>query len=93
LPRFKAEVKNYEEVQKMRYVTSIERLAKEELSREYVITVLQTRFGTAPDSIVELINRIEDLSLLQTLFTNAITIGSLEEFQQLLNESIPEKKL
>ncbi|MBW4632242.1 MAG: transposase [Iphinoe sp. HA4291-MV1] len=87
---FIQEVRSYEEVQKMRYVTSIERLAKEEgiieTNRENVIKILQTRFGVVPEPVVEVINGIEDLSVLQTLFTRAITIGSIEEFQQLLNE-------
>jgi len=79
----------------MRYVTSIERLAKEEgieegmlqKAREDVIKILQTRFGVAPSTVVEVINGIGNHSLLETLFTNSITIASIEEFQQLLNES------
>jgi len=88
---FKQEVRSYEEVNRMRYVTSIERLAKEEgilqNLQENVIKILQTRFGEVPESVAEVINGIEDQSLLQTLFTNAITIGSIEEFQQFFNES------
>ncbi|GAB1539956.1 hypothetical protein NUACC21_26250 [Scytonema sp. NUACC21] len=76
----------------MRYVTSIERLAQEEgrllITREYLIKILQTRFGVAPEPIVEVINRLEDLSVLDTLFTRAITISSVEEFQQVLDETI-----
>ncbi len=98
---FKAEVRSSEEAQRMRYVTSIERLAKEEgieegmlqKAREDVIKILQTRFGVAPSSLVEVINGIGDQSLLETLFTNAITVGSVEEFQQLLNESKSEGEL
>jgi hypothetical protein len=75
----------------MRYVTSIERLAKAEgmlqQAREDVIKILQTRFGVVPELVVQVINGIEDLSVLQTFFTSAITIGSIEEFQQVLNES------
>lgn len=82
----------------MRYVTSIERLAKEEgieqgmlqNLQENVIKILQTRFGVAPERVVEVINGIEDQSLLRTLFTNAITVSSTEEFQQLFNESKSE---
>jgi hypothetical protein len=40
-----------------------------------------------PDPVVEVINGIENMSMLETLFTSAITIGSIEEFQQVLNES------
>ncbi len=82
----------------MRYVTSIERLAKEEgieegmllTNRENVIKILQTRFGVVPEPVVEVINGIENMSMLETLFTSAITIGSIEEFQQVLNESKSE---
>ncbi|WP_206208962.1 hypothetical protein, partial [Vogesella mureinivorans] len=45
---FKAVVKSYEEANRMRYVTSIERLAKQEgmveNARENAIAVLETRF-------------------------------------------------
>ncbi|MDF5715651.1 MAG: transposase, partial [Rhizonema sp. NSF051] len=88
---FKAEVRSSEEAQRMRYVTSIERLAREEgmieKARENIILGLQTRFGEVPESVVEVINGIQDQSLLQTLLINAITTSSLEEFQIFLNES------
>ncbi|MDF5721773.1 MAG: transposase [Rhizonema sp. PD37] len=93
---FKAEVRSSEEAQRMRYVTSIERLAREEgmleKAREDVIKILQTRFGVAPEAVVEVINGIEEQSLLETLFTNAITIGSIEEFQQILNETTSDRE-
>jgi len=88
---FKQEVRSYEEANRVRYVTSIERLAKEEMMKENVIKILQTRFGGAPSSVVEIIDGIGDQSFLETLFTNAITIGSIEEFQQLLTESTSER--
>ncbi len=77
----------------MRYVTSIERLAKEEgieegivqNSRESVLEVLETRFGEVPTSIVEAINGINEPSLLKTLLKSAIAIPSTTEFQQLLH--------
>lgn len=73
----------------MRYVTSIERLAKEEgiveNARESIITVLETRFGEVPNSIIEVINGIEEPSVLKMLFKSAITIPSTAEFQQVLD--------
>ncbi|KYC39543.1 transposase [Scytonema hofmannii PCC 7110] len=88
---FKQEVRSYEEARRMRYVTSVERLAKEEgmvqTAREHIMKILQTRFGVVPEAIVTVVNGIEELSLLENLFTSAITIGSLEQFQHLLNES------
>ncbi|OYD96811.1 transposase [Nostoc sp. 'Peltigera membranacea cyanobiont' 210A] len=86
---FKTEVRSYEEADRMRYVTSIERLAKEEgiveNARESIITVLETRFGEVPSSIVEVINEIEEPSVLKMLFKSAIAIPSTAEFQQVLD--------
>ncbi|MBD2203890.1 transposase [Calothrix sp. FACHB-1219] len=86
---FKTVVRNYEETNRMRYVTSIERLAKEEgiieTARESVIEVLETRFGEVPSAIVEAINGIEEPSVLKTLLKRAIAIPSTSEFQQLLD--------
>ncbi|WP_445253255.1 hypothetical protein [Nostoc sp. 106C] len=86
---FKTEVRNYEEVNRMRYVTSIERLAKEEgiveNARESVIEVLETRFGEVPSAIVEAINRIAEASVLKTLHKRAIAIPSTAEFKQVLD--------
>ncbi|WYM02107.1 MAG: transposase [Gloeotrichia echinulata CP02] len=85
---FKTVVRSYEETSRMRYVTSIERLAKEEgilqTSRENVIEVLETRFAEVPSAIVEAINGIGEPSVLKTLHKRAIAIPSVAEFQQLL---------
>ena len=83
----------------MRYVTSIERLAKEEgfeigvlqSSRENIIEVLKVRFGEVPSLIVDSVNKIDDASVLKALFKTTITISSLEEFQQVLEKSICSK--
>lgn len=99
---FKQVVRSYEEAQRMRYITSIERLASEEgreegielgalqQAREDAIEILQTRFGEVPNSIVEIINGIEDASLLKTIFKRAIAIESMAEFQQFLAQILPD---
>ncbi len=77
----------------MRYVTSIERLAKQEgveegilqNARESIIAVLETRFGEVPSSIAEVVNKINDPSILKTLLKSAIAIPSTPEFQQVLD--------
>ncbi|HAZ49144.1 MAG TPA: transposase, partial [Cyanobacteria bacterium UBA11371] len=58
-------------------------------SRNYIIQFLQIRFGEVPSSIVEVINGINDSAMLQSLFTRAIAINSLAEFQQVLDEVLP----
>ncbi|MEY3223123.1 MAG: hypothetical protein RLZZ203_1979 [Cyanobacteriota bacterium] len=97
---FKTEIKSYEEARKMRYVTSIERLAKQEgieeglqegrqlgviqSSQDSVIEVLETRFGEVPITIIDAVNNINDSSVLKTLLKRAISIPSLAGFEQLL---------
>ncbi|MDB9453047.1 hypothetical protein [Dolichospermum circinale] len=97
---FKTEIKSYEEARKMRYVTSIERLAKQEgieeglqegrqlgviqSSQDSVIEVLETRFGQVPITIINAVNKINDSSVLKILLKRAISIPSLAEFEQLL---------
>jgi len=76
----------------MPYVTSIERFAQargESLGRttevrENVLEVLEVRFEAVPETIVEIVNQIEDTALLKSLLRQAITIATLEEFQTLL---------
>jgi hypothetical protein len=94
---FKTEIRSYEEAKKMRYVTSIERLAKQEgieeglqegilqMGRDNLIEVLETRFGEVPTSIIDAVNNINDSSVLKNLHKRAIAIPSISEFQQLLD--------
>ena len=69
----------------MRYVTSIERLAKEEgviqNARESVIETLSTRFEEVPTEVVEAVNQIDDVSVLKTLLRRAILVSSIAEFE------------
>lgn len=78
------------EIYRMRYVTSIERLAKQEgkveNTRENIIIVLEVRFGEIPFNISESVNLINDLSVLKKLYRNAILISSFEAFAELINE-------
>ena len=78
------------EIDRMRYVTSIERLAKQEgkveSARENIIIVLEVRFGEIPLNICESVNLINDLSVLKKLHRNAILISSVEDFAELINE-------
>ena len=91
---FKQEIRRFEEDLQMPYVTSFERLARQEgldegilqKGREDVIDVLTIRFSDVPPSLVEAINQIEDPSLLKTLLRQAITTSSIIEFQGNLSQ-------
>lgn len=59
-------------------------------ARENLITILETRFGELPSSLIDSINHIESYSLLMTLHQRAITIGSVAEFQEMLAQLISQ---
>jgi len=89
---FKEEIQRFEEDNRMRYVTNFERLARQDglseailkKGREAVIEVLTVRFQEAPPSLVEAIATLEDPDQLKTLHRQAITIGSLSDFQKIV---------
>ena len=87
---FQQEIRNFEEGNTMRYVTNFERIARadERLlnSRENVIEALEVRFQEVPTDIVESISSLEDPNQLKTLFRQAITIGSISEFRQIVEQ-------
>jgi hypothetical protein len=88
---FKKEIQRFEEEKQVAYITSVERIARQEgisegviqQRREDVIEVLEVRFSELPSALVEKINQIEDIDLLKTLHREAITIDSLAAFQSL----------
>lgn len=92
---FKEVAKSYEEVGRMRFVSYLEELAIEEgilrKGREDVIEILEIRFGEVPSSIVEVINGINQTSVLKTLHRRAISIESVAEFQQFLEQVLSEE--
>jgi len=92
---FKEIAKSHEEVGRMRFVSYLEELAIEEgilrKGREDVIEILEIRFGEVPSSIVEVINGINQTSVLKTLHRRAISIESVAEFQQFLEQVLSEE--
>ncbi|NES18368.1 MAG: transposase [Symploca sp. SIO3E6] len=97
---FQREIKDFEEENKMPYVTTIERWARQEgleqgveqgilqKSREAILEVLEVRFGSVPEELVASLNKIQEDSVLTPLLRQAITVDSLETFQGLVEERI-----
>jgi len=93
---FKKEIQDFEEENQMPYITSVERLARQEglslgisqgiaegiiqKGREDVLEVLEVRFQDVPTEIIRKINEIQDPALLKTLHRQAIALGSVEQF-------------
>jgi len=68
----------------MAYVTSIERLAKLQTTKEMLLDVVSTRFKSVPEDISTLVNSIKAVDKLKSLFRQAITCESLDEFRKIV---------
>lgn len=87
---FKKELEAFEEEREMPYITSTERIAREEgrstgqieEARKSVLKVLEVRFGRLPDMTHEKIVACDDLSRLERLLQQAVLVKSLTEFGQ-----------
>ncbi len=81
---FKTELQRFESEKEMRYVTSIERIGIAQTLQESIVKILKTRLQDVPSELVVQINQIYDNERLKQLLEQAITIGSVADFQQLL---------
>lgn len=72
----------------MPYITSIEQMGREdglrEGRREAVFDTLEARFGPIPESIRTKLGNVSKLERLRELGRLAVTVESLEDFQQQL---------
>ncbi|MBT3378906.1 MAG: hypothetical protein HN742_18400 [Lentisphaerae bacterium] len=82
--QYRQKLESMEGELQMPYVTSIERLAKEEgqleSRREDVIEALEIRFGDIPYTLCEAINHVSTESELRKLHRLAITVERLDKF-------------
>jgi len=87
--RFRSELELIEEEMKMPYVTSVERIAREEGIeqgiaqgvRETLIETLRIRFGDVPQWLVEKIRQCSDVQTLRRLHQQALKVESLTDLQ------------
>jgi hypothetical protein len=88
--QFMTDIVAYEEQERKPYVTSVERIASqrglqegiEKGRREMLEETLVARFGTLPEELTVLLDRISDPQLLKELQRPAVTSDSLETFEQ-----------
>ncbi|AOC54037.1 hypothetical protein amyaer_3332 [Microcystis aeruginosa NIES-2481] len=85
---FQQKLNQYEEEKRMPYITSVERMGMEKGMRESVIDALEIRFENVPSELVNKISQIQDTSLLKNLHRQAITLDSISDFQDYLNQLI-----
>lgn len=77
--KFKKEHEKIEEDLRMPYVTSNERLAREEQARDDVLEILEVRFKHIPYELKEKINYCDNVSKLKKLHRQALTIKTIDE--------------
>ncbi|WP_071192455.1 transposase [Trichormus sp. NMC-1] len=83
---FKTELKQFEDEQKMAYITSIERIERSQTLQESIVDILEARFNYVPPELVEQINQIYDHARLKQLLKKAGITASVSDFQQQLSQ-------
>jgi len=90
--KIKTKLTQYEEERKMPFLSTLEEMALEkgakETSRNHIIKILEKRFGTLPDELINAINKLDDLPLLERLHLETITVNSVAEFSTLIQENL-----
>ena len=87
---FRNELRHLREENRMPYITGFERDGMAKMARENVGEILETRFEVLPPDLSERLNAIEDIALLKRLHKRAITVASVEEFEQVMAQGDPE---
>jgi len=83
----------------MPLLTNIERRALEkgkeigakETSQQSIFDLLEIRFGTLPESLIQTLKQIDDMTVLKQLLVQTISVNSLEEFQQLIDSNLTNR--
>jgi len=68
----------------MPYVTSIERVTRVQTSKEMILEYISTRFKAVPEDVAAAVNSIRAGDMLKSLFRQAITCESLDDFRKTL---------
>lgn len=87
---FRQELKRDRQERRMPYITGFERDGMVLNARESVIDVLETRFEAVPSELSNSLEEIKDITVLKRLHKQSITIGSVQEFERLLDEMASE---
>lgn len=84
---FRTELKRVREENQMPYITGFERDGMVQNARESAIAVLETRFEIVPKQLQDMVNTLENIQKLKELLRQAVTVPSLEEFEEILAQS------
>lgn len=80
---FKRSVEQLEAEQRMRYVTSFERIARREELLKAIELGLELKFGTNALSLMSEISLLEDIEQLRAIREGIKTVSTVEELRQI----------
>jgi len=96
---FNQKLEQHEKELNMPFLSTIEELAEErgqvkgakETCQQNIFDLLENRFGTVPEKLLETLKEINDLMALKQLLVQTISVNSLDEFQTLINAVLQPK--
>jgi hypothetical protein len=96
---FNHKLEQHEKELNMPFLSTIEELAEErgqvkgakETCQQNIFDLLENRFGTLPEKLMETLKEINDLMALKNLHLKTISVNSLDEFQTLINAVLQPK--
>ena len=96
---FNQKLEQHEKELNMPFLSTIEELAEErgqvkgakETCQQNIFDLLENRFGTLPEKLMETLKEINDLMALKNLHLKTISVNSLDEFQTLINAVLQPK--
>lgn len=96
---FNQKLEQHEKELNMPFLSTIEELAEErgqvkgakETCQQNIFDLLENRFGTVPEKLLETLKEINDLMALKQLLVQTISVNSLDEFQTLINAVLQQK--
>lgn len=84
---FRRVIKRYEEENQVPQIFTIDSMARMEMTQENIIDILTTRFDEVPRELENRLIQVRHLEQLKKLHKRAVTIASLEEFEQLVEQA------
>jgi len=93
--QIKTKIQQYEAERKQPFLSTFEEMAEKRAeksnSKKSIISLLQKRFGELPESLIESLNKIDETAVLEKLLLETISVGSAEEFEELVKENLKEE--
>jgi hypothetical protein len=80
--KFAKKISKFEEVKKVEYITSIERIGIKKGLMESISFNLELKFGKEGVRELPNINRIQNIEILRSILNAIKTVKTLEEFRQ-----------